>query len=63
MDFLLPPFGGCPPLASGWCKFYPRPKVSLIHASASEASVVTVQPCLDVLLDMQAMVALKFWLG
>ena len=54
MDFLLPPFGGCPPLASGWCKFYPRPKVSLIHASASEASVVTVQPCLDVLLDMQA---------
>ena len=64
MDFLLPPLV-VPSTGKRLALILSSPKVSLIHASASGASVVTVQPylaCLSMCRPWASAVALNFWL-
>ena len=64
MDFLLPPLV-VPSTGKRLALILSSPKVSLIHASASGASVVTVQPylaCFSMCRPWASAVALNFWL-
>ena len=64
MDFLLPPLV-VPSTGKRLALILSSPKVFLIHASASGASVVAVQPfyaCFSICRPWASAVALNFWL-